>query len=219
MTVPNFPVTSQNIPHISRLCRPPIHSVNIFWSTPGFKARLNYHCITNGKKMHSPRKKSNMLFPFRIIGVSLFLKAFLTQRGEKAEGLEAVIFLSWPFEFPVSSHSYFYKHFFSADLKIIAIKWQLLVNTLNANANNWLCGFLIFVKLVIYSEGSNIYPVDPNILKLTICITHIRHACAVIHSIFFNNFLHPQVLFVLTNTVNSLNTLNPMWLQIIRSNN
>lgn len=50
--------------------------------------------------------------------------------------------------------------FFSMNMKIIDVKRQFLVNTLNANANNRLCGLLIFVKSIIYSEGSKTYPMD-----------------------------------------------------------
>ena len=45
------------------------------------------------------------------------------------------------------------------NMKIVAVKWQVFVNYV---------GSISLWNLIIYSEGSNTYPMDPNCLKSNI---------------------------------------------------
>ena len=81
------------------------------------------------------------------------------------------------FWFPISSHFYFNKHYFSMNMKIIAVKWQFFVNCV---------GSISLWNLTVYSEGPNTYPMDQNCLKSNICITYIKSAFTMKHLYVFH---------------------------------
>lgn len=93
-----------------------------------------------------------MLFPLNKLesNPSSFHFSDLQRREKARRRLDTTILYSSPYSFLISPILTFTSIIFSMTMRYLALKFHFLVNTQNSSVNNWLCGFHIFLKSIIF---------------------------------------------------------------------